>query len=93
MEVGAQGRQGAGGFSRCGRGGRCRWGSVPDEATRLLMEDFYTRVLGGQPRTEALRQAQQAQQAQPRFSEPLYWGAFVCLGNPGPLHQQRALGP
>jgi CHAT domain-containing protein/tetratricopeptide (TPR) repeat protein len=58
--------------------------AVPDEATRLLTEDFYQRILSGQPRAEALRQAQQALRA--RHPEPLYWGAFVCLGDPGPLH-------
>jgi CHAT domain-containing protein len=56
---------------------------VPDQQTQELMEDFYRRVLGGQPRAEALRAAQLALKA--RYPDPLYWGAFICQGDPGPL--------
>lgn len=31
---------------------------VPDKQTQELMEDFYKRILAGQPRAEALREAQ-----------------------------------
>jgi CHAT domain-containing protein len=57
--------------------------SVPDEATRELMEDFYGRLLAGEPRADALHAAQQA--LRQKYPEPYFWGAFVCLGNPGPL--------
>jgi CHAT domain-containing protein len=57
--------------------------AVPDETTRLLMEEFYERILSGQPRAEALRLSQQAVRA--NHPDPLHWGAFVCLGDPGPL--------
>ena len=56
---------------------------VPDQQTQELMEDFYRRVLGGQPRAAALRAAQLALKA--RYPDPLYWGAFICQGDPGPL--------
>jgi CHAT domain-containing protein len=56
---------------------------VPDEQTQELMEDFYRRVLQGQPRAEALRDAQLALKA--RYPDPLYWGAFICQGDPRPL--------
>ena len=52
------------------------------------MEDFYGRILAGQPRAEALRQAQLAMKQ--RYPHPLYWGAFICQGEPGPL---RVDGP
>jgi CHAT domain-containing protein len=57
--------------------------SVPDQETRQLMEDFYQRILSGQPRADALRQAQLA--LRQKHPDPFYWGAFICQGNPGPL--------
>jgi CHAT domain-containing protein len=58
---------------------------VPDEQTAWLMEDFYIRLLRGQPRAEALRHAQLA--LKQRHPEPFYWGAFICQGDPSPLPQ------
>jgi CHAT domain-containing protein len=58
---------------------------VPDQQTQELMEDFYQRLLQGQPRTEALREAQLAMKE--RYPDPLYWGAFICQDDPGPLPQ------
>jgi CHAT domain-containing protein len=57
--------------------------SVPDEATRELMENFYRRILAGEPRADALQAAQN--DLRRTYPEPYFWGAFVCLGNPGPL--------
>ena len=56
---------------------------VPDEPTRELMEDFYGRLLAGEGRAEALRQAQLAMKA--KYPDPFYWGAFICQGDPSPL--------
>jgi CHAT domain-containing protein len=56
---------------------------VPDQHTQELMEDFYRRILMGEPRADALRSAQLAMKA--RHPEPLYWGAFICQGEPDPL--------
>jgi tetratricopeptide (TPR) repeat protein/CHAT domain-containing protein len=56
---------------------------VPDDQTQELMIDFYQRILRGEGCAEALRQAQQAIRA--RYSDPYYWGAFICQGDPGPL--------
>ena len=53
---------------------------VPDRQTQELMVDFYRRVLEGQPRAEALRQAQLAMKS--KYPNPYYWGAFICQGNP-----------
>ncbi|MGG6240958.1 CHAT domain-containing tetratricopeptide repeat protein [Nodosilinea sp. AN01ver1] len=56
---------------------------VPDKQTQELMEDFYKRILAGQPRAEALRGAQLEMKR--KYPDPLYWGAFICQGDPGPL--------
>jgi hypothetical protein len=56
---------------------------VPDEPTCELMEDFYRRLLAGEGRAEALRQAQLALKA--KYPDPFYWGAFICQGDPSPL--------
>ncbi|PYQ55757.1 MAG: hypothetical protein DMF53_27445 [Acidobacteria bacterium] len=57
--------------------------TVPDRSTQELMIDFYERVLAGQHCAEALRDAQLA--LRKRHPSPIDWGAFICLGNPGPL--------
>jgi CHAT domain-containing protein len=59
---------------------------VPDQQTQELMVDFYQRILAGQPRAEALRQAQIALKA--KYPHPRYWGGFICQGDPGPLLAQ-----
>jgi CHAT domain-containing protein len=56
---------------------------VPDRQTQELMEDYYRRLLSGQPRAEALRQAQLAVKA--RHPDPHFWGAFICQGDPAAL--------
>jgi CHAT domain-containing protein len=56
---------------------------VPDQQTQALMSDFYQRLLAGQRRAEALRDAQLKLKQQ--HSHPFYWGAFICQGEPGPL--------
>ncbi len=59
--------------------------AVPDDATRLLMEDFYHRLLAGEGKADALRNAQQTLRHKPEYADPYYWGAFICQGDPGPL--------
>ncbi len=61
---------------------------VPDEPTRELMEDFYHRIMAGQGRAGALREAQLALKA--KYPEPFYWGAFISQEDPGPLEGHRA---
>jgi CHAT domain-containing protein len=58
---------------------------VPDQQTQELMEEFYSRLLKGEPRAAALREAQLAMKE--RYPDPYYWGAFICQGDPGPLGQ------
>jgi CHAT domain-containing protein len=56
---------------------------VPDEQTQELMEEFYQRLLEGYSRAEALREAQLAMKQ--KYPDPLYWGAFICQGEPSEL--------
>lgn len=60
---------------------------TPDDQTLELMEDFYQRILAGQPRAVALRDAQLALKT--KYPDPYFWGAFICLGNPDPLPAVR----
>jgi CHAT domain-containing protein len=46
------------------------------------MERFYQHLLDdGLPASKALREAQLAIRAQPRWSAPRYWAGFVLLGD------------
>lgn len=56
---------------------------VPDQQTQELMVDFYQRLLKGEGRAEALRNAQLTLKA--KYPHPFYWAAFICQGDPAPL--------
>ena len=59
---------------------------VPTEETRELMEYFYNNILDGLPRAEALRTAQLTLKSKSAGnSDPFFWGAFICQGNPGSI--------
>jgi len=60
---------------------------VPDQQTKELMVEFYRRLLKGQGRADALREAQLAMKA--KWHNPIFWGAFICQGDPGPLDLAR----
>ena len=59
--------------------------NVDDEATRLLMEHFYTHLRAGMGKAQALQQAQSEVRTQ--YPHPYYWAAFVLTGDAG-LHGQ-----
>lgn len=56
---------------------------VPDQQTQELMVEFYQRLRDGEPRAEALRNAQLAMKE--KYPHPRWWGAFICQGEPGKL--------
>lgn len=56
---------------------------VPDHQTEELMVTFYEALLSGLGPADALRVAQLALKT--RHRHPLYWGAFICQGDPAPL--------
>ena len=55
--------------------------SVEDDATALLMKQFYTHLQAGLSKAEALQRAQRDVRA--AHSHPYYWAAFVLTGDPG----------
>jgi CHAT domain-containing protein len=56
--------------------------SVNDQSTALLMTQFYQALITqGQPRAEALRQAQLALLKTPDYQLPLFWSPYVLIGN------------
>jgi len=54
--------------------------SVSDEATTMLMVNFYQKVQAGLPLDEALTQAQEIVRSTPAWSHPYYWAAFFLTG-------------
>jgi CHAT domain-containing protein len=58
---------------------------VADDATKDLMVSYYTRIARGEPRAEALRQAQLAMLKDPKTSRPFFWAAFISSGEAGSL--------
>jgi CHAT domain-containing protein len=58
---------------------------VSDEATRMLMVDYYKRLLSGEGRSAGLRHAQLNMLANPELSNPHYWASFIPIGNWSPL--------
>ncbi|MCB1914558.1 MAG: CHAT domain-containing protein [Rhodocyclaceae bacterium] len=52
---------------------------VDDDATTLLMQHFYRRLDGGEPKRHALRHAQLATRA--KYPHPFFWAAFFITGN------------
>ncbi|GAG72529.1 unnamed protein product, partial [marine sediment metagenome] len=54
---------------------------VEDKSTKLLMEYFYRLWLSGMNKREALKAAQLKLMQDPFYNHPLYWGAFILVGD------------
>lgn len=52
---------------------------VDDEATKLLMTEFYKNYLNGRSKQHSLKMAQNKLRENPRFDNPKYWAAFILL--------------
>jgi len=59
---------------------------VNDEATRDLIVAYYTRLLHGGGRTEALREAQIAMATTGTRAHPYFWASFIASGDWRSLH-------
>ena len=53
---------------------------VDDEATSILMNDFYTNIKT-MDAVDAMRMAQSKLASNPKFSHPYYWAAMVLIGD------------
>src|SRR5215472_8560592 len=62
---------------------------VADDATKDLMVEYYERLLKGEGRSAALREAQRTMLNSTARSHPYYWAAFVPIGHWTPLAQRR----
>lgn len=54
---------------------------VDAASTAELMKFFYQNLNAGQPKAEALRQAQLSLMSNPQWQHPYYWGAFILVGS------------
>ena len=52
---------------------------VPDEATQILMTEFYENYLSGKSKRESLLNAQKAVRETPGFEDPENWAGFILL--------------
>jgi len=52
---------------------------VDDEATSILISEFYKNWLSGKSKQEAFKEAQRMIRSNPRYSSPFYWAAFVMM--------------
>lgn len=52
---------------------------VPDEATNLLMQYFYSNLMMGENYQQALTHAMKILRLNPRYDKPHYWAGFVVL--------------
>lgn len=55
--------------------------SVSDQATSLLMQEFYRARLQGLDKAAALRQAQLYLMSHPDYQAAFFWAAFILVGN------------
>lgn len=53
--------------------------SVDDNATQMMMTEFYTNLTNGMPKREAFLAAQKTVKTTPGFENPRYWAAFIML--------------
>lgn len=52
---------------------------VDDDATQILMTEFYRNYLSGKTKHESLRLAQHSLRNTPIYNNPYYWAAFILL--------------
>ncbi|RDC65534.1 hypothetical protein AHMF7616_04164 [Adhaeribacter pallidiroseus] len=53
---------------------------VPDNSTADLMEDFYTALISGEDKAQALQTAKRKMARADKYKHPFYWAPFVLVG-------------
>lgn len=59
---------------------------IPDEASAMLVREFYDALARGVSRAEALRGAQLALRREGK--DAWMWGGMICCGEPGPMSRE-----
>lgn len=56
-------------------------GKVDDEATRILMVEFYRNLMNGKPKLQSLKDAQHnlRKVGNGKYDSPKYWASFIML--------------
>lgn len=52
-----------------------------DEATKIIMQNFYENIRAGLDKAESLRRAELKVKENPKYSHPLFWGLFNLIGD------------
>ena len=54
---------------------------VDDEATQILMVEFYRNLMGGKTKLQSLKDAQKhlRQVENGKYDDPKYWASFIML--------------
>lgn len=62
---------------------------VDDVGTKELMLNYYRKLLDGEGRSEALRQAQLALIKSDKYNHPYFWASFIASGNTRPIKSDQ----
>ncbi len=64
---------------------------VEDKSGVKLMKEFYTSLIKGMTKSEALRNAKIKfiKEAKPENSHPFFWSAYITMGNTDPLYGNK----
>ena len=52
-----------------------------DDATNIIMQNFYTNIRSGEGKAEALRKAELKVKQDPKYGHPLFWSLFNLMGD------------
>lgn len=79
-------------FAGCPNVAMTLW-PISDQATQVLMENFYTYLMQGIPKAEALRRAKLSflDTGDGLICVPYFWSGLILVGTPGPMNSLQTL--